>query len=105
MSKKAPKMTLPVVKAPKPKPAKRTADQKRDAVESRITTKLLTKEEKRRLLRRIAYSSRATPQEKIKAIETDNRMAGHNEPDKVAVNVTEGFWNFANKKEAEADEG
>lgn len=72
-------------------------------MESRVTTKVLTKEEKRRLLRRIAYSSRATPAERIKAIETDNRMAGHNEPDKMDVKVTEGFWEFADKPAEESE--
>ncbi|EIQ00873.1 hypothetical protein OpiT1DRAFT_05430 [Opitutaceae bacterium TAV1] len=59
-----------------------------DAAEFLRQDAVMTKEEKRRLLRRLAYSPRSTPKERIQAIETDNRMAGHNEPDEVNVNAS-----------------
>ncbi|WP_043588445.1 hypothetical protein [Geminisphaera colitermitum] len=95
MKKKVPKLTLPVVKPLKPRAQKRTREQKQDVVESRVTNKVMTREQKRRWLYRIVHSARSTPDEKIKAINVDNRMSGDEAPQKHDVRISEGFWDFA----------
>lgn len=94
-----PRTVIPDVASPKIVSSQRTRDQLRDDEESHADGKLLTKRQKRELLYRLAHSTRALPGERIKAIEVDNRMSGDNEPDRVAVNVSDGFWDFAAKQE------
>ena len=84
-----PKLAMPAFSAPKHKAPKRTRDQLSDEKESRATGKMLTKEQKRELLYRLAHSPRALPSERIKAIEVDNRMAGHNEPEQHEVAISD----------------
>ena len=47
----------------------------------------LTRQEKRKILRKIANDETQPANERIKAIATDNKMMGHDAPDRVQVEV------------------
>ena len=47
----------------------------------------LTRLEKRKILREIAHDKNQPPNIRIQAIATDNKMMGHDEPDRVQVEV------------------
>lgn len=88
------KLVAPVAKVPKVKKRVARPRHYRTSLEKELDKQaaemggIMSRAHKRMLLHVIAHDRKADIFARIRAIETDNKMAGHNEPDKVEVGLS-----------------